>query len=196
MYICKTYKVMEKQKINSNPYVLKGFTSMLIGGYIFIGSYVLKTILDKFLLENKTLETLSNRGIELIIISVILLIFIISTFTIYNRGKKNSEKLKYNSLNVASKNAIKKYLIGFLIMTITLLFLFKFDFNNYITPIFLIFYGFLLYFLKNNKRKDFLMLAGLSVLLGALCFLIPSYWYSSLTILGIAHITYGVVVKE
>jgi hypothetical protein len=38
-------------------------------------------------------------------------------------------------------------------------------------------------------------LGSLSLMLGVLCIVIPEYWYSALTILGIAHITYGIVQR-
>jgi hypothetical protein len=48
---------------------------------------------------------------------------------------------------------------------------------------------------KNKARKNILILVGLSLLLGIYCFVIPSYWYASFTILAIAHATYGVVER-
>ncbi|TXD53338.1 MULTISPECIES: hypothetical protein [unclassified Polaribacter] len=187
---------MEKQEKNTNAFILKGVTSMLIGGYIFIAAYALKTILDTFLVSDPTLETLSYKSVQLLAASIILTLLILSAFTLYSSGKKISEKLKENLWTLQTKAIVKNFVIGMLVISLSLIVLVQFDFFSFLTPIFLLFYGILLFFLKNKKRKDFLMLSGLSVLLGLLCFLIPSYWYSSLTILGIAHITYGVVVKE
>ena len=50
--------------------------------------------------------------------------------------------------------------------------------------------------MKHKSRKNILIISLVNVLLAALCIVIPSYWYSSLFILGITHITYGVVVKH
>lgn len=69
-------------------------------------------------------------------------------------------------------------------------------FIDSLTPTFLIIYGALLFVLKSKERKNLLILSGLSVLLAMMCILIPTYWSSSISILGIAHITYGVVVKN
>ena len=81
-------------------------------------------------------------------------------------------------------------------MFVLLIFLEKQGLIDYLTPTFLIIYGALLFLLKCKERKNILILSGLSVLLAIMCILIPTYWYSSLSILGIAHITYGVVVKN
>ena len=67
---------------------------------------------------------------------------------------------------------------------------------DYITPVFLVLYALTLLFLRVKKSKNLFVLAGVSVLLAVICFLIPNYWYSSIFILGIAHITYGIVVKN
>ena len=54
---------------------------------------------------------------------------------------------------------------------------------------------------KRNAKKQQLQLwnqksiSGICILFSIICFMIPSYWYSALVILGVAHITYGVVVK-
>ncbi len=68
-------------------------------------------------------------------------------------------------------------------------------FIDFITPAFLIMYAFFLLVFKNKARNNILILSGLSILLGIYCFIIPSYWYSSFTILAIAHATYGVVER-
>ena len=54
----------------------------------------------------------------------------------------------------------------------------------------------MLFTFKNKARKNLLILAGLNVFLALICLLIPSYWFASFSILGIAHITYGVVEKN
>ncbi len=40
------------------------------------------------------------------------------------------------------------------------------------------------------------IIGGICLLLGIICFLIPNYWFASMSILGIAHITNGIVVKN
>ncbi|MGJ8743572.1 hypothetical protein [Polaribacter sp.] len=179
-------------KIN---FSLKGFTSILIGAYFFISSYLIKTILDGFLIDDNPLGMLSAEIIELLIIATTLLLFIFSSLALYFSGKRNAKKLEHKLWNDTSKTAFRKYLLSFLITFIVLIILWKQGFIDYITPIFLISYGALLLLFRNKERKNLLVVAGLSLLLAVMCFLIPTYWYSSLTILAIAHVTYGVVEK-
>ena len=68
--------------------------------------------------------------------------------------------------------------------------------EDFITPTFLIFYGLLLFAFHKKERKNLLIISGICILFSIICIMIPSYWYSALLILGVAHITYGVVVKE
>jgi Na+/H+ antiporter NhaD/arsenite permease-like protein len=130
------------------------------------------------------------------LISIPILVFLLSTFTLYFSGKKAAKKTQNKLWNAKTKIVFKKYSFGFCLIFLVLAVLFYIELTNYYIPVFLILYGILLFLLKNKKRKDFLILSGVSVLLGVLCFLIPSYWHSSLSILGIAHIAYGVVVKD
>jgi hypothetical protein len=184
---------MEIQETNSNHFVLKGLPSILIGAYILVGAYIIKAILDKLVVTDESLETISLNGIQLLILAVIFHVLVASTLTIYLIEKNKTKKLKKELWNLETKLILKKFVLGIVIITLTLLTLLEFDFYTYLTPIFLLFYGILLYILKNSNRKDFLILAALSALLGVLSFMIPTYWYSSLVILGVAHITYGVV---
>jgi hypothetical protein len=187
---------MSNQETNSNNFVLKDLTSILTGGYILAGTYAIKYVLDTFLVDDTTLETVSFKAIQLLILLLSLLVLIAASLTIYFKAKKTSKKLDNMLWNVNTKTVFKKFSIGVLVIIFTLFFLVKLAFFNYLAPVFLLFYGVLLFFLKNKNRKDFLILSFLSIVLGVLCFLIPTYWYSSLSILGIAHITYGVVVKN
>ena len=73
--------------------------------------------------------------------------------------------------------------------------LMKIGMVNLIAPSFLFIYGIFLLLIKNKARKNILILSALSLLLSIYCFVIPSYWYSSFTILAIAHAAYGVVER-
>ena len=69
-------------------------------------------------------------------------------------------------------------------------------FIDLITPIFLIFYGFILLLINPKSNQNMRIIGGICLLLGIICFLIPNYWFASMSILGIAHITNGIVVKN
>ena len=171
---------------------LKGITSILIGAYLFIAGYVIEALLN-----NATpLETLSPKTIENLIMLIAFTFVLLSTLTLFFIGKKNAEKLNTQLWNDKTKAAVQKYIIVIVVAFITLIVLINIAFINYLTPTFLIYYGILIFLFKNNERKNLLILSGVSLLLAVMCFLIPTYWYSSLSILGIAHVAYGVVVKN
>jgi len=168
---------------------LKGITSILIGTFIFIAGYLIETVL-----AGDNLPT--NLSVKTLIITITVLAFLFSSLSLYFIGKKKANKLQHQLWNVTTKNALKKYVIGFMLIFTSLFILMNQGFIDYITPIFLILYGLLLFIFKNKERKNLLVLAGLSILLAVMCFLIPTYWTSSISILGIAHVAYGVVIKD
>lgn len=179
-----------------NNFTLKGFTSILIGGYIFIGGYFIENIFKGFLIDDNPLGMLSAEIIEILVLVIIFLVFLFSSLALFFSGKRNAKKQNNQLWNSLTKKATKTYfLLSFLIFAI-LIFLMNFGEIDIITPIFLTLYAILLFVLKNKKRKNILVLSGLSVLLAIMCFLIPTYWASSLSILGIAHAAYGVAIKE
>ena len=91
-------------KIN---FALKGFTSILIGAYLFIAGYFAEALLN-----NATpLETLSPKTIEILILVIAFAFFIFSTITLFIIGKKNAGKLNHPLFNEKTKNAVQKYSI-------------------------------------------------------------------------------------
>ena len=174
---------------------LKGFTSILIGAYIFIAGYVINTILNGFLIDDNPMGMLSVEIIEILIISIILFVFIFSSLALFFKGKRKVKKDNYKLWNTETKNSFRTYILGIVIIIISLFVLNSLGLIDYLTPISLILYGILLFILKNKERKNILILSCLTIFLAIICILIPSYWYSSLSILGIAHIAYGVAVK-
>ena len=169
-----------------NNFTLKSLTSILIGGFILILSYSLKTILNKYLFTDND---------SLIIFGFIFTLILLSTLILFFDGKRTTKKNHTTLWNTETKLATKKYLISFTVIISVLTALLNLEFLEYLTPTFLILYGGLLFLFKKNERKNLLVLSGLCLLLAVMCFLIPSYWYSSLSIIGIAHIAYGVVTK-
>jgi len=176
-------------------FVLKGFTSILIGIYFLIGSYVIKTILEGFLIDDNPAGMLSIEIIEFLGIAIAFLFFLFSSLAFFFRGKRLAKRFQYKLWNGKTKTAFFSYLIAILIIFTSELILLNLGLVDYLTPTFLLLYGVLLLVLKHKERKNLMILSGLCLFLAIICFLIPTYWYSSLTILGVAHITYGVVVK-
>lgn len=190
---------MSKYKyLHDNSYVnlvLKGFTSIITGFCIWGGAYLIKSVLNGFLIDDSPLGMLSLEIIEIFLLGILLFVFIFSNITIIIAGRKVAKKDRFKLWNTKTKNIAFKYLLILTLIFIILNLLINAGLINYLTPALLIQYGLLLYLLKNKGRKQILIISGLAVFLALICFLIPSYWYSSVSILGIAHIAYGVVVK-
>ncbi|AUC86429.1 hypothetical protein CW731_14585 [Polaribacter sp. ALD11] len=176
-------------------FTLKGFTSILIGVYFFLLAYAYKYILDSFLIEDHALGLLSAQIIEIIFISLAAIFVLFSSFSLFFSGRRNVKRFQQQLWNGKTKAAFRKYLIGILIVFSVLIFLMNKGLIDLITPVFLIQYSIFLFIFKNKTRKNLLFLSGISLLLGIYCLVIPGYWYSSLTILGIAHATYGIVER-
>ena len=174
---------------------LKGATSILIGVYFFLLSYAYKYVLINFLIDDHTLGMLSPQIIEIIFISLAGIFIIFSSLALFFSGKRTSKSFHLLLWNGKTKVAFLKYVIGIALLFILLTTLMKLGLVDFITPGFLFLYAVFLLIVKNETRKNILVLSGLSLLLSIYCFVIPSYWYSSFTILAIAHATYGVIER-
>ena len=174
---------------------LKGFTSILIGAYFFIAGYLIKTILENFLIDNNAMGMFSPEIIEVVVIAIVFFHFLFSTLALFFGGRRTAKRFDYKLWNTETIIAFRNYIFKVIVIFSVLIILMNLGFINYLTPVFLTLYGILLFLFKNKQRKNLLILSSLSILLAVVCFLIPSYWYSSISILGIAHITYGVVVS-
>lgn len=176
---------------SSVSFSLKGFTSIQIGVYFLFGSYLLDLILSEFLIDDSPMMLMSPQIIEILIFSILFLLFLFSSFALFFAGKRNAKKNNYKLWNVETKKSVRKYFgITFSFFGV-LYFLSTAFLIDYLAPTFLFFYGVLLLFLLNLKQKNGYILIGISFFLGLLTLIIPSYWSTSFTILGVAHIIYG-----
>ena len=174
---------------------LKGFTSILIGVYFFLLSYAYKYVLDSFLIDDHTLGMLSPQSIEIIFISLAVIFVFFSSFALLFSAKRITKSFKTLLWNGKTKVAFFKYLLLITAVFAILITLMSLGLIDFIAPSFLIMYAVFLLIFKHKTHKKILFLIGLSLLLGVYCFVIPSYWYSSFSILAIAHITYGIVER-
>jgi membrane-associated HD superfamily phosphohydrolase len=187
---------MEKHDNFLVNFSLKGFTSILVGIYILIGAYSTQFILDGFLIDESPMGMMSTEIIEVLIIATVGLVFVFSFFALFFKGRREAKNFDYKLWNGKTKTAFWKCLLSLITVFYLLIVLKNVGYINYITPVVLVLYGALLVILKNTERKKILVLSGICVLLAILCLLIPSYWHSSFCIVGLAHITYGVVVRN
>jgi hypothetical protein len=139
---------------------------------------------------------MSAEILEVLILVIIFITLLFSSMALFFKGRRKARKLDYKLWNSKTRNNFWKYIVSFSLIFILLILLTNKGYIDYVAPTFLILYGLLLLLLKIKKSKNLFILSGVCLLLAFICILIPNYWYSSIFILGIAHITYGVVVKS
>ncbi len=177
-------------------FVLKGFTSILIGVYILLGTYLLEEILIGFLTDGNPLNLIASpQIIEILFFTVSSFVWLFSSLAFYYAGRRNAKKNHTQLWNSSTKKNSQKYIISVLLIFIVLGFFTNAGLIDFLTPIFLILYSFLVLLLRGSKHRNNLILIVIPLFLSLICFFIPSYWYNALTILGITHIAYGIVVK-
>lgn len=187
---------MEKQDNFQQNFSLKGYSSIQIGLYFLLAAFVIKKMLEGFLIDDHPMGMMSAQIIEFLILVIIFFTLIFSSLALFFKGRRKAKRLEYELWNSKTKVTFWKYITSFSVIFLALILLISEGYMDYITPVFLVLYALTLLFLRVKKSKNLFVLAGVSVLLAVICFLIPNYWYSSIFILGIAHITYGIVVKN
>jgi hypothetical protein len=182
--------------VSSSSFSLKGFTAIQIGMYFLLAAYLIKNILDGFLIDDNPMGMMSAQIIEITIISILIFVFLFSSLALFFSAKRRSKKLELSLWNPVSKNNLWRYLGSFLILFLLLYFSMNQGFIDLLSPIFMFFYALILFLINQKSNKYLQIISGICALLAVICFLIPSYWYASILILGIAHITFGIVVKD
>ena len=175
--------------------ILKGVTSILIGFYLFCGAYLIKSILDGFLIDNHLTGMFSAEIIEFTVLGILFLVFVFSSLALVFAGRRVAKRHQFKLWNAKTKKTAFRYLFLIVFFAILLILLMNAGLIDLITPAFLVAYGLILYLLKDNYRKKQFFLSGLAFALGVLCYFIPGYWSSAISILGIAHMAYGIVVN-
>jgi hypothetical protein len=176
-------------------FTLRGFTSVLIGGYFFLLGYIYKYILESFLIEGHSVAFLSPEIIEIIFIALAATFVLISSLALFISGLRTARSFQQRFWNSKTTKFFMKFAIAVVFVFVLLTKLMTYGFIDLIMPVFLIIYALFLFAIRNKERKNLLFLSILSLLLGILCFVIPSYWNTTFTILAISHVTYGVVVR-
>ena len=182
--------------VSSSSFSLKGFTAIQIGMYFLLAAYLIKNILDGFLIDDNPMGMMSAQIIEITIISILIFVFLFSSLALFFSAKRRSKKLELSLWNPVSKYNLWRYLGSFLTLFLILYFLMNQGFIDLLSPIFMFFYALILFLINQKSNKYLQIISGICALLAVICFLIPSYWYASILILGIAHITFGIVVKD
>ncbi|MGB0879753.1 MAG: hypothetical protein ACPGTO_04220 [Polaribacter sp.] len=174
-------------------FTLNRSTSILIGIYFLIADYLIKFILNGFSIGENLTRFASP---QIIIPSVVFLAFISFSLILFFVSRRSARKFNYKLWNEKTKTAFWKYFTGVIFTICLLVFLVNNGYTNYVANCFLILYGILLFFLINKKSQNLIILSLISILLGSLSFSTPMYWYSFFCILGIAHISFAVLVRR
>lgn len=180
----------------SSNFALKGFTSIQIGLYFLLASYLIKIILEGFLIDDNPMGMLSAEILEYMITSICIILFIFSSLALFFSAKRRAKKQEIPLWNSSSKNVAFGYLAFFTTLFTAVMVLKSEGYIDFITPVFLILYGLLFYLSYKKFPKNQWIISIICLLLAIICFLIPNYWFASMSILGIAHITYGIVGEK
>lgn len=187
---------MEKHDNFQLNFSLKGYSSIQIGLYFLLAGYTIKKILEGFLIDDNPLAMLSAQIIEILVLIIIFITLLFSSLALFFKGRRKARKLEYKLWNKKTKTIFWKFAASFSIIFLVLILFTILGYVDYVAPIFLILYGLLLIFLKIKKSKRLFILSSVCLILAIVCFWVPNYWYSSIFILGVAHISYGLIVKK
>lgn len=182
---------------SSQNFILKGFNSIQIGLYILLGSYFLKSTVQNFLSDSNPVMMMSIEIIEIICIAIVFFVFLLSSFAVFFSNRRTLRKLGFYIWNKPSKRHFWFFYSTMIIGIIIMKTLYAKGAIPYLLPVFLFYYGLILFFLNRKKKKQaYSIIPSISILLSLLVFLIPTYWYSTLLILGTSFIVYGIMVKK
>ncbi|MEQ6124555.1 hypothetical protein AAON49_10165 [Pseudotenacibaculum sp. MALMAid0570] len=181
---------------SSQNFILKGFNSIQIGLYIVLGAYLFKLFLQGFLSDDSLLGMMSIEIIEMIGLGITSLVFILSALAIFFSNRRRLRKTGNKVWNSNSKKHFLKFFLTVVVGIVVLTLFQNLGFTAYLAPFLLTFFALLLLILNSKKKQAYYFIAIIGFVLAILSILIPSYWYSSLLIVGATFFVYGVVVKE
>ncbi len=176
-------------------FILKGFNSIQIGLYILMGIYVINASILGFIADSNPLGMLSIEIIESICMFMVVLVVFFSMFAVFFSSRRAARKAGVAVWNAASKKQFGLYTIA-VILGGFLLSLAKNAEVNYATPFFLGYLGLLMALFNSQRKKAYDLLVAICLLLALVVFIIPTYWYSSLLILGGSFFVYGIANRK
>ena len=181
---------------NSRNFTLFGHNSILIGTYLLLFVYALRSMLDGFLLETSMLGMMSIEIIELTGLSFTILFAILSGTAVFFSCRRNCRKNHIKVLNTPTKRQALLYLTCTMIFIVAMLLSSSLGLSHFLSPIFLSAIGIILLVLNKKRTQAPWLMTVLALALAMLTIFIPMYWYSALLILGIAFVVYGMTVKK
>ena len=176
-------------------FILKGFNSIQIGLYMILGVYVINAAILGFIADSNPLGMLSIEIIESICMFMVVLVAFFSMFAVFFSSRRAARKVGIAVWNATSKKQFGLYTIA-VILGIFLLSLAKNTAVNYATPFFLGYLGLVMALFNPQRKKPYDLLVAICLLLAVVVFVIPSYWYYSLLILGGSFFVYGIANRK
>ena len=177
-------------------FVLKGFNSIQIGIYFLIFGYVTKAFFEGFLSDSSLLGMMSIEIIEMIVSILAVLFAVFSYFALFFSSRRSSRKKEIQLWNPVTKATFSVTFLLSAIVLFALSYLYQQGFFLDITAVFLLLYGVYLLLYNFRKKTEMYLIGIICLSLAVVCFVIPTYWYSSLLIVGISHVVYGIAVRN
>ncbi len=181
---------------DTQNFILKGSNSIQIGIYLLLFVFILKSLLDGFLSDVSMLGMMSIEIIESVGFSLIVLLILLSATALFFSSRRTMRKAGFKLWNKISRKQFIIYFVASFALLFGLSFLKSLGFSNFLGPLFLLSFGIILLISNAKRKKTHLLLSGISAILAVLVFLIPSYWYSAILILGAALIVYGIMIRK
>ena len=176
-------------------FILKGFNSIQIGLYMLLGVYVINAAILGFIADSNPLGMLSIEIIESICMFMVVLVSFFSMFAVFFSSRRAARKAGVAVWNAASKKQFGLYALA-VILGMFLLSLAKNTAVNYATPFFLGYVGLLMALFNAQRKKAYDLLVALCLVLAVVVVVIPTYWYSSVLILGGSFFVYGITNRK
>lgn len=184
------------QQNTSQNFILRGFNSIQIGLYLILFTFIFKSLFDGFLSDVSLLGMMSIEIIELAATVFIVLLIALSGLAIFFSSRRLARRSGYKLMNKQTFRQFAFYL-GFTLPAFLILYsIVGGGYSIYAGVSFLFLMGTILIILNSTKKKPLYLLAGLSIGLALISYLIPTYWYSSLMIMGGAFIVYGIMIRK
>lgn len=184
-------------KVNTEVnFTLRGFNSIQIGLYLILFAYLTESILNGFLSDSSMLGMMSIQIIETQIVLLACLFGLFSYLALFFSSRRRSRKHDIKFWNAATRSTFLVVFVSCIATFGSLFYLNSLGFYAELTAIFCLLYGLFLILFNFRKKKALMLLGGVCLMLAIINFVIPSYWYPSLLIIGAGHVVYGLMVKN
>ena len=189
---------MKKKKPHTSSscnFRLTGNTSVFIGIYIIIGSFLAKDLVSNTI-ASSWLSFLQKDDIKYSVAAVILLVLFLSLLTLFLKARENVNELGFILWNETSKKSVWQIIVLFGFGLIVGNKLYKTGYIDMVLPMFLFGYGILVSLLNYTKYRSLYRFSMICSALGILAFFFPNYWFVFLMLLGANHIVHGIVYRD